>query len=831
MGAHLEKYVVPVVPVAAGIAFVLWGGLVPLGALSGVVLGACAMLLVGWLVIPEERSTAVLRMAVYVGSALIGGAVFFEFWKMWAWYVAGSGWGVVPEIVRAVATVQARLEGALAVTPWIAGALVFFGLYFAFAVLLSFLRSLGEAEGGKKWSELGLFGKTRLMSRRVMKILSDGGGLILGSRYVVPAVPVAAGIGFVLWGGLVPLGALSAVVLGACAMLLVGWLFIPEERSTAVLRMAMYVGASLIGGAVFFEFWKMWAGYVAGSGWGVVLEIVRAVATVQARLEGALAVTPWVAGALVFFGLYFALGVVMGFLTSLGEAEEGKKRSESELFGKSKLMSRRVMAKMSDGGGLILGSMERGPRSPLVSYPLEGAAMTVALPRTGKTALIAGNLLSPKGLGLCRGSVIVLDPRGEIYCVVAKRRKEMGRNVVLVDPFGVVAKHAREFGDALEVPLIDTVQFNPLDMVRLSSKGVGDIRVLLDGLLTPPKGGADNSRHFYESARAILGGMMAWCRWMHPIPDPDRKAVAFRTVRDFMMATGPTEENMKNAILGDPTLGYGLPYDAIQRMEKVGIAEGGSNFSTISNQLDWLLMPELEASTMESSFDPMVLAEGNTDLFVVVPENQVDDARSWLRLWIVIANMVAERRLDHGGMTIVIDEMPKLGYLKSVMDSVTMAAGKGIRYWFFTQTLSALELAYQRENAKVLMDLVEVLQILEFPRTNVEFADQVSKAIGHATFVNQSRNTSGTVAPGEVLMREQSQQAGVNRSLVKERLVTAEDLMMLPEDEQIILTNSKVVGREGMRVFRTRYWLREDMKHLAAPNPYVLRKDRDRLAA
>ena len=236
-------------------------------------------------------------------------------------------------------------------------------------------------------------------------------------------------------------------------------------------------------------------------------------------------------------------------------------------------MSRRVMRKMSQDGGLILGAMGSGPRSELVSYPLEGAAMTVALPRTGKTALIAGNLLSPKGLGLCRGSVIVLDPRGEIYCVVAKRRREMERNVVLVDPFRVVANHVEEFGEVLKVPCVDTVQFNPLDFVRRSSKGVADIRALLDGLLTPPKGGADNSRHFYESARAMLGGMMAWCRCMQC--DPERRAVAFRTVREFMMATGDMEKNMKNAILGDPSLGWGLPFDAMQRMEKVGIAEGG----------------------------------------------------------------------------------------------------------------------------------------------------------------------------------------------------------------------------------------------------------------
>ena len=44
-----------------------------------------------------------------------------------------------------------------------------------------------------------------------------------------------------------------------------------------------------------------------------------------------------------------------------------------------------------------------------------------------------------------------------------------------------------------------------------------DINVLLDALLTPPRPDAHNSgRHFYESARAIVAGYMAWVRFQEP---------------------------------------------------------------------------------------------------------------------------------------------------------------------------------------------------------------------------------------------------------------------------------------------------------------------------
>ena len=266
-------------------------------------------------------------------------------------------------------------------------------------------------------------------------------------------------------------------------------------------------------------------------------------------------------------------------------------------------------------------------------------------------------------------------------------------------------------------------------------------------------------------------------------------------------------------------------------MDKVGQAEGGSNYSTIANQVDWLQIPELERSTGASTFDPMVLTEGNTDLFVVVPERMLEESKPWMRLWVVVANAVAERKLDHAGITIVIDEAPRLGYLKPVVDSFFMAAGKGIRYQIYAQTKSAMDAVFQRENMEIITDLAEVFQVLDFPRANPEFADRVSKMIGNATFVNTSRSEQGTVSGEDVLRRQQSVQSGMNQSLVKERLIPAEELMMLDVDEQIVLTNSKVAGREAMKLFLVRYWERADMKALAAPNPYVLRKEAEQRVA
>ena len=59
--------------------------------------------------------------------------------------------------------------------------------------------------------------------------------------------------------------------------------------------------------------------------------------------------------------------------------------------------------------------------------------------------------------------------------------------------------------------------------------------------------------------------------------------------------------------------------------------DGGSNFSTIANQLAFQNYPEVAANIASSSFDPLILTDGDTDLFVVAPEETVEHVKGLLR--------------------------------------------------------------------------------------------------------------------------------------------------------------------------------------------------------
>ena len=286
----------------------------------------------------------------------------------------------------------------------------------------------------------------------------------------------------------------------------------------------------------------------------------------------------------------FAITFMLWFevlIDSLKYLESGnrRRRAESDLYGRSKLLGGRFLRRLAKRRGILLGQWGAGRNAKLIGWSLEGSAITVAPPRVGKGALIALNLLSPGYRGF-QGSTVTIDPRGELWCIAARRRRELGRRVLLIDPFRVVAEH-KKFKET-HLPDVESASYNPLDFIRDDENlAVRDINVLLDALLTPPRPDAhNNSRHFYESARAIVAGYMAWVRFKAP---PELCTLA--KVYEMLSMPPKQREIFADKVRDTDRFAGGLTHIAIERQAQVGKEEGGSNFTTVANQLAFLNLP------------------------------------------------------------------------------------------------------------------------------------------------------------------------------------------------------------------------------------------------
>ena len=608
----------------------------------------------------------------------------------------------------------------------------------------------------------------------------------------------------------------AALHLAAPAAALLWILAVDGARLAPVLHLTIVATALAV---VLTMFWSSRAAIAPG----LALLLVAANACVERDVTRDLTEGDAIATALALAslaGLVVGALVVFGPLPRLLAGGGRRRRAESDLYGRARLLGGRDLAPLLSARGLILGETKSGR---LISWPLEGSAITFAPPRTGKGATIALNLLAPDGRGP-GGSTLTIDPRGEAYCIVARRRRQLGRRVVLVDPFAVVASHARNTPETF-LPDTTSLRHNPLDFVREDEAlAVRDITVLLDGLMTPPAGNANASAlHFHTSAREIMAGYIAWVRFREP---PGRRTLA--RVRELLSETGDERALFIDRVRASPEFCGGLAHQAIGRQSEVGKDEAGSQFSTIANQLAFLSFPELVRQTSASDFDPAVIASGDADIFVVVPDELLDAARPWLRLFITIPNALANRRVLKRGLLVVIDEMPRLGFLKPVMDAYNLAAGKGVHFWSFAQSVSALDQTWGEGARRTLIDLAEVVQILGFPRTDTRGAEDLSKAIGTATFEAPSRGLSGSLDPSRLIPVTARLQSSASTSLVRERIVTPDQLMTMAADEQYVVTAGKAAPRHALHLNHARYWLRRDARRHADPNPFVIRKEKAR---
>ncbi|MCP4603656.1 MAG: type IV secretory system conjugative DNA transfer family protein [Proteobacteria bacterium] len=486
------------------------------------------------------------------------------------------------------------------------------------------------------------------------------------------------------------------------------------------------------------------------------------------------------------------------------------------MYGSSSLLEIAKVRALSKPPGVMLGVESRRARSKIVSYPLEGAMVTIAQPRTGKSSLIAANLLNPNNGGL-QGSVVYIDLRSEGWFVTSDKRKQDKRNVVLIDPFGLVEQNAKAFPELKHHIGQKVDRYNPLDFVRRDKNAVEDIGVLLQAILTPPKsGGSASAQHFYESCEAIIGGLIAWVIFSN---EPNK---TLARVRELLLQEKQAMDTLSEMVGESQDLGFGMPWEAIRRLNSAGDSESGSNLSSVANQLSFLKYPAVQQSMSVSTFNPEVLVDGNTDLYVVAPDNLVGEIKGWIRLWVTIPNAVPNRTPFKMKMLMIIDELPKIGFLQPVMDAYSMAAGKGVLFWTLIQSVSALEASWGKAAAKVILDLAEVIQVLGTPLGSTEDAEQLSRVIGEATYETHTESQSGTVSGTSVVGGRQSSQEGLSTALVRGRAVPTDMIQNLAADEQIVVTGSKI-HKGAFKIILMKYWTHTSCKNLFGLNPFVLK--------
>jgi type IV secretion system protein VirD4 len=407
---------------------------------------------------------------------------------------------------------------------------------------------------------------------------------------------------------------------------------------------------------------------------------------------------------------------------------------------------------------------------------------------------------SGKGVGLVlptllswTSSAVVHDIKGENWQLTAGWRSQFS-HCLLFDPTD--ARSAR---------------YNPLLEVRKGTCEVRDVQNIAD-ILVDPEGSIERRNHWEKTSHALLVGVI-----LHVLYGEERKTLA--RVTELLADPAQSFEKTLRIMLGTNHLGTAErpqvhPVVAATARELLNKSENERSgvLSTAVSFLGLYRDPTIARNTEVSDWRiaDLVAADKPVTLYLVVPPSDISRTKPLIRL---VLNQIGRRlteTLDAIGdepkkrqLLLMLDEFPALGRLDFFESALAFMAGYGIRTYLIAQSLNQIAKAYGENNA--ILDNCHVR--IAFAANDERTAKRISDALGTATELRAQRNYAGhRLAPwlGHVM---------ISRQETARPLLTAGEVMQLPQDEAIVLLS----GLPPIRARKLRHY--EDANFTARLKP------------
>lgn len=499
---------------------------------------------------------------------------------------------------------------------------------------------------------------------------------------------------------------------------------------------------------------------------------------------------------LIVSGAVLVLALVLSFISRPARQRRAPSTSHgSALWGTGSELTNPVHG----GPGVLVGRLLDPPtRRNAVSslrYSGDGHLLTLGPTRSGKgVSVLIPNLLTYPG------SVVVTDPKGENYTVTWRRREQMGHEIVALDPFAITDAPSR--------------CFNPLDMIDPNGPDVSDDAMLLADMLILPGAAVGEAAFWDNEARALIAGLI-----LYVAVKEDRTSGTRTLPQVRRLLTAPESEfaklleAMQKCAHDRTPAGQLIARAATRHLQKADKERSGV-ISTAQSHTHFLDSPRM-VQILQSSGGGLLLDRLKTDrisLYLILPAERLSTYQRWLRLMIGcgLLAMVRTRAQPADRVLFLLDEFANLGRLRPVEDAISLVGGYGASFWLFIQDLAQLKDTY-RDRWETFEANLQVLQAIAV--NDLFTAKHLSERLGEETIYVESENLSTGVSHGRHGSRQQS--AAQTTAEKGRRLLTADEILRLPHDEQLLF----IRGVAPIRARKLNYLRDIEFTGLADENP------------
>lgn len=464
----------------------------------------------------------------------------------------------------------------------------------------------------------------------------------------------------------------------------------------------------------------------------------------------------WQLIGLLALSLVLALSILFGTVNGKGD------RDPSGQLGDARWANGAEKRKLNSGLEIGLDPESGKP----VRIRTDGNLLTVAPPRTGKTSgLIINNLLVPDRKSWS-GPAVVLDPKGDIYDAVHKRREALGRRVIKFD--------LRDGG-------VDSGRWNPLESANVDN--IAHLQSVAAVLI--PNMGKENSYFGVRGIDIFVGAAAAAledARMQGKTATPADVADLLSDHGRLLAIAHALNQKVFKSVTAD------LQLDERSRDQLL---------STARAAVQWLQDQRFQSLTTDATFTMDEIASGESDLFLIVPKESAKLLAPLLR-WMFTELFAAINRRGGASERIVmfVDEADSMGKFEELRTALTLMPGRGLSVWSFWQSFSQIEEHYGRQGAETFRSSAAVTTISNVGHLSDD-AERISRALGDLTILVDGASEQ-TSASGQSVSSSRQRQA---RRLLKDHEVTG-----LPDHELIALLNLKGTTRHPLRLNKVQYF-------------------------
>lgn len=314
-----------------------------------------------------------------------------------------------------------------------------------------------------------------------------------------------------------------------------------------------------------------------------------------------------------------------------------------------------------------------GDKGLLIGVLDDRHIVTVAGSRAGKgRAAIVPNLLTYPG------SMVVIDPKGELAKETAARRAHMGHKVHVLDPFNASGLSNGNSGT-----------YNPMRDLRHGCLTlVEDAGMIADAIVMRNDDAKDP--HWDESALRLIETLV-----LHVATATNLEG------RRDLITVALYLSNVNNKIVKEELTGSTAANDAVrqgaddfyQRPDN----ERSSVLSTARRHARFLSYVNIQNVLKdEGSLELADLKTTLTTVYLILPAMRMGTCSRWLRLFVnmALAKMETIKVDSKFPVIFCLDEFAVLGHMKTIEDAAGQLAGLGVKLWPILQDLTQLQALY-----------------------------------------------------------------------------------------------------------------------------------------